>query len=813
MNSKKTRTHRVKHRLPKCLSSKQVFHACAPSQFSFKTTRNVQSTQDIISQERAVRAIRVGLGIRKPGYNIYVAGIQGTGKTSVIRTFLEEWSEHSEPPKDWIYVYNFKDSNRPLAIELEAGVAVDLRKEMDEVIKQLRQEIPNALQSEDYENAVNACVSQSNEVQASLFSQLEQLAKKHSFQIKSTRMGIETIPIVEGRTLTEKEYSKLSNKERKKIENARAKLEPEVLDFARKVRNVEVEAKQYVENLQKEIGRQVLDAILGSLREKYQDERAVFEHLVAVGDHILDNMFDFLEPEDGGGEEDGVRFALVNERDDRFRKYQVNVFVNNKDQEHAPVIIETNPTYYNLFGKIEKNVEHGMYLTDFSMVHAGAVHKASGGYLVLNALDIFKNPSVWETLKRVLKNRQGFIEDMGEQYSLLPTSGLRPEPIPLDIKVVLIGNDEVYRILYEMDEDFQKIFKIKADFDYKMPRNRKNLNAYASFIATRSQREELLPFDRSGVAAIIEHSSRLVEHQNFLSTRFGEIKDLTIEADFIAREHGSRSIRRIHVEEASDERERRVNLPEQSLMEMVGDGSILIDVDGERIGQINGLAVYDLGDYSFGKPGRITCTTSFEKDGLLNIERAVKMSGQIHDKGVLILQSYLRSILCKEKPLGFSASITFEQSYGMIDGDSATIAELIAIISALGKVPIAQNFAVTGSLNQFGDVQPVGGINEKVEGFYQVCEKLGRGEVYNVVIPHQNVRNLMLNLDTRKAVDAGALKIFAVESFPQAFELVTGVALGISDPQTSKIKKDSALASVLQFLEKVDAAQGKAPKD
>ena len=404
--------------------------------------------------------------------------------------------------------------------------------------------------------------------------------------------------------------------------------------------------------------------------------------------------------------------------------------------------------------------------------------------------------------KRVLRNRKGFIEDMGEQYSLLPTSGLRPEPIPLDLKVILIGTDEIYRILFAEDEEFHKIFKIKADFDYKMPRNKPNINSYLSFIATRTHLEGLLPFSPSGVAAIVEYGSRLVEDQNLLSTQFGEIKDLTIEADFFARQSHAKLIKRSDVEKALNEKYYRLNLQEQNLSEMIKNKDILTQVDGSVIGQINGLAVYDYGDYSFGKIGRITCVSSIGDGHLINIERLSKLSGRIHDKGMLILQGLLNHLIAKEKKHHFSVSICFEQSYGIIDGDSASVAELIAIISSISEIPIQQNFAVTGSINQMGEVQAVGGINEKVEGFHQITQLVGKADSYNVIIPKSNVRNLMLSPEAREAVKSKQLRIYPVEYLWEAFELATGVALGCHQIPTSQtFATDSALAKIQKKLD------------
>ena len=789
--------------LPKPLTKSKVFNPCSTSKFTFRSTKEIKESHDIIAQTRARRAIEMGLGIRRPGYNIYVSGIQGTGKTSVIRQLLESWAKKAGPPNDWLYLYNFQNPEAPGAIEVPRRKGKAFKKAMDGLVKAFKQQIPSALQSEDYENEVNTFISNMNERKSKLFSELEKLAKSMDFVIKSSRVGIETIPIQEGRPLSEKDYNKLSDKVRNKIEARRSKLEPEVLDFARKVRNIESETRVQIETLRENLGRQIVDILIEPLREQFEDIEEILSYLQQVSDHVVENLLDFVEEE----HDEDEHHPMPDDRE-RFNKYKVNLFVDNSQRKAAPIIIENNPTYYNLFGKIEKNVEHGMYLTDFTMIKSGSIHRASGGYLVINALDIFRNSSTWDTLKRVMRNRRGFIEDMGEQHSLLPTSGLRPDPIPLDVKVILIGNDDIYHILFDEDEEFPKIFKIKADFDWKMDRNVSNIKAYISFIATRAKVEDLLQFDRSGVAAIVEFGSRLVEDQRLLSTQFGEIKDLTIEADYIAREQGARVIKRTHVEEALEQKYNRLNLQEENLHKMVKTQDILLTVDKAVVGQINGLAVYDYGDYSFGKIGRITCTTAVSDNGITNIERASHLSGKIHDKGLMILSGFLHSVLAQKRRLGISASICFEQSYGIIDGDSASTAELIAILSAMSNIPIKQNMAITGSVNQMGEVQTIGGVNEKVEGFYKVCKLIGKGKSYGVVIPKQNVHNLMLHSWARDGVASGELNIYPVSHVWEAFELMTGVALGLKKlPIPEAYPEGSALAIIDQKLEEIYQAE------
>lgn len=786
-------------KLPPALKHTEVHKPCANSQFTFTSTKELPVSHDIIAQDRAIRAINVGLGIRRPGYNIYVAGIEGTGKTSVIQTFLQRWSKNAPPPNDWVYLYNFADTERPQAVEMSRGEGRKFKKQMDALVRTFRSEIPRGLQSEDYENAVNAYFSAANETKSKLYSDLEKLARAKSFMIKSTRAGIETIPVFDGRPLSEKDYSKLTEKERDDIENSRSEFEPEVLDFARKVRAIDKETREHVEELRNALGEQIVSSLMEPLQDEYLDHKAIAQFLKEMLEDVKENLLDFADDETE--DEEPVHHS---EEKDRFNKYRVNVVIDNSTTQEAPIIIENNPTYYNLFGKIEKNVEHGMYLTDFTMIKPGSIHRANGGYLVLNALDIFRAGNIWDTLKRVLRNRKGFIEDMGEQYSLLPTSGLRPDPIPLDLKVVLIGTEEVYRILFHEDEEFHKIFKIKADFDFKMDRNERNMNSYVSFVATRSHLEGLLPFNRSGVAAIIEHASRLVEDQQLLSTQFGEIKDLTIEADFFAREQGAKIIKRENVEEALNQKYYRLNLQEQNLLEMIENGDLLVEVDEAIVGQINGLAVYDYGDFSFGKIGRITCTSSVGDGSLINIERQSQLSGNIHDKGILILSGIMHHLIAQKRKSSLNCSVCFEQSYGLIDGDSASAAELIAVISSLSGIPIKQSIAITGSINQLGQIQPIGGINEKIEGFFNIAQLIGRKDEYGVIIPQSNVRNLMLHNKARDAVKSGYLKIYAVSHIWQAFEIITGQSLGCYQlPLTEEIQVGSAIDLIQQRLEKI----------
>jgi lon-related putative ATP-dependent protease len=806
VDSKVEKTRRSFRRL----NGDEVFRHCAIDNDTVRKNATKVPNYEIISQARAVRAITVGLGVQKPGYNIYVAGVQGTGKTSVIRGFLKKTAETQKTPSDWIYVYNFKNTESPRAIEVATGLAKKFKKDMDELIEQLTTEIPDALQSEEYENNVNSTVNSSNEKKAKLFSELERTSKAMNFGVKSTRMGIVTVPIVDGKPLSEKDYAELSDEQKEKIELERNQLEPEVLDFARKVRAIENETKHKLESLRSEIGDYVVSAAMQPLLKEYANNSAIVGYLNEAKEHLLENIEDFAkddDDEDGEGDESPVPHHL--RKGDSYLPYRVNVFVDNTETKGAPIVIETNPTFYNLFGKIEKNIEYGIYTTDFKMIKAGALARANGGYLVLNTIDVLRNPQVWDTLKRVLKNQKLFIEDLGEQYSILPTSGLRPEPIALNVKIVLIGSDWVYRMLYQFDEDFNKIFKIKADFDLQMPRNEETIKDYINFVSTRTQVENLLPFEPSAIASIVEYSSRIVDDQDKLTTRFSLIKDLTIEADFMAKERKAKKITREDVEKAVDERYFRSALVQDHLNEMVTRGDILISANSRRVGEINGLAVYNLGDVSFGMPTRITCRTYKGKPGIVNIERDAALSGKIHNKGISILTSWINAVFGRKDPVVLAATICFEQNYSGVDGDSATLAEMVLILSTLANLPIDQSIAVTGSVNQFGEVQPVGGINEKVEGFYRVCKIKGFNKRQGVIIPVQNMKHLMLQREVREAVERGDFHIWTVTRVEEAFELLTGYVVGEWDEKKQRFTPGSAFAEVAKALHPKSAQEEK----
>ncbi len=794
------------------LSESEIYHFCEPKENIYAKGKRPEVNYEIIAQPRAVRAINLGLGIHKPGYNIYVAGTQGTGKTSVIRNFLEKTAKLTSPPGDWVYVYNFKSPESPHAMLLKQGVAKKFKKQMEELIEQLTVELVDAFQSEEYETNVNTFINSSNEKKSKLFVELEKTAKAKNFGVKSTRMGIVTIPIIEGKPLSEKEYSELTEEQKEKIENERNILEPEVLDFARKVRTIESETKEKLEELQLELGDYVLNQALTPFLKEYESEKNVIEYLNEVKAHILENLNDLLPDEEqaeGEGEESTSSITYPLKKSDPYLPYRVNVFVDNTESAGAPIIIENNPTFYNLFGKIEKNIEYGVYTTDFKMIKAGALARANGGYLVLNAIDIFRTPHVWETLKRVIKNQKLFIEDLGEQYSILATSGLKPEPIPLDVKIILIGSDWIYRMLYQYDEDFNKIFKIKADFNAEMNRTSETIEDYVDFISTRTKVEQLLPFDAKAMAAIIEFGSRVVDDQDKLTTRFGLVKDITIEADFMARERKSKQISREDVEKAIDEKYFRSAALEDHIIEMLKRKDIIISTNSRRVGEVNGLAVYSLGDISFGVPTRITCRTYKGKPGIVNIERDAALSGKLHNKGVSILTSWINGTFGKKSVVNIGATICFEQNYSGVDGDSATLAELCLVLSTVAGIPLDQSFGVTGSVNQFGEIQPIGGVNEKIEGFFKVCKLQGLNGRQGCIIPVQNVKHLMLNRHVREAVSQNKFHIWPVATVEEAFELLTGYHSGSWDEKRQAFTPGSAFDLISKHLKSHELKKSK----
>lgn len=788
--------------LPKALKPRELANRCNPKALKFKTTAEIEHLEGVIEQDRALRALRVGLSIKNKNYNIYVSGASGTGKMSMIRALLESESPKGKVPPDWCYIHNFKRPEEPLALLLEAGQGVIFKKEMKALIEDLKVELPKAFQSRDHQERIHRILNDGLDMENEQFAALTKTAKELGFTIKSTKNGILTIPEVEGRPLSGKEYNNLPDEQRKVIEENRQGLDPQVAEFMQTSRDLEREARERIKDAQRGLAESLVTPRIQLFLRKYEAHDVIPGYLQSVQSDVLENLQRFV-PDLGTGSEQEARFQSQRPM---FTAYKVNVVVDNSETKGVPVVFEPRPTYYNLLGRIEKRVEYGIYSTDFTMIKGGSLVRANGGYLVVQALNLLTQPLTWEALKAVIKNQEVRIEDIGEHLNLLPTSGIRPQPMRTRLKVILVGNPYIYQLLYHHDEDFRKIFQIKADFDFEIERNDHTVEEYARFVATTCTREELPPMDRSGVARIVDEGSRMVDNKNKVTLQFNDVNNLVIESAHYAMLESKKKISAVHVDTALRERDFRSSLLADKLQQSIVERSLMIDVSGAKTGQVNGLAVYQVGDHAFGKPVRISAQSYAGKGGVINIDREAKLSGSIHNKGVLIVTGFLNGHFAQEHPLSLGLSITFEQSYGMIDGDSASAAELFAIISSLSELPLDQSFAVTGSVNQFGEVQPVGGLNQKIEGFFKVCQDIGLTGKQGVLIPHQNVRNLMLRSEVIEAVEAKQFSIIPIRTIAEGLELLTGTPAG--EPNTKgEYPQGSLFQRVTQKLQRFRKSQ------
>lgn len=758
------------------LTPEELYKCCEPDIFKFNTTDEIPKLEETIGQEKALKSLDFGLSLTSKGFNIYALGESGTGKLRSIRTLLNERAQKEPVPDDWCYVYNFKDPDNPIAINLQPGMGLIFQKDMDNLIKTLRIEIPKTFESKEYEKQRSKIIEDFQQKQKTLFTSLEEEALSKGFTVRKTVTGLLIVPIKKsGEPLTEEEFAALDEKTRKKIEEIGKMLQEKLDDVVRAVREAEKLVKEMLSRLEREIALSVIQPSIEELKKKYQNYEKIVSYLEEVREDILSHLDDFKAVEE---QPPPLPFMKMPKTEVSFVRYSVNVLVSNKDTKGAPVIFESNPTYLNLFGRIEYKVQYGMALTDFSMIKAGSLHRANGGYIVINVLDLLRNIFSYDALKRALRNGEIKIEDVWEQYRLLSTTALKPAPIPLNVKVILVGSPYIYYLLYNLDDEYKELFKVKADFDSRMDRTTETVQKYATFVASVQKEENLIPFDRGAVAKVVEYGSRLAGHQNKLSTRFSEIADIIRESHYWAKKEDSPIVKAEHVIKAINEKVLRVNRIEERLREMMIEDTIIVNTSGDKIGQVNGLAVLDLGDYSFGKPSRITATTYIGKAGVVNIERETKMSGRIHEKAIMIITNYLGSKYALKKPISLSASITFEQLYEMVEGDSATCAELYALLSSIARIPLKQSIAVTGSMDQNGDVQPVGGINEKIEGFFDLCKIRGLDGTHGVIIPKRNVKNLMLKQEVVNAVKDGSFSIYPIEKVEEGLEILTGMPAG-----------------------------------
>lgn len=750
-----------------------------PAGFPFATTEELPRLEGIIGQPRAVEALQFGLDIQDPTFNIYVAGPPGTGRTTAVQSFLEELARQKETPDDWCYVNNFADSYRPRACRLPAGKGRELAGDMKTLVEKARQEVPRAFQSDEYTSRVEAIGETLSNQREALLTNLGQEAQQAGFALQSSPMGLMIVPIVGGQPLSDQAFVALPESAREDIRSRRTALEEKVKNTMKEVRRLEREAQEQAGELDSEVALFVVGGLLEDLLEKYQGFPAVETYLKDVQEDITRNVGQFRSsPEAQPPGSVPAPWA----QDLPFRKYQVNVVVDNSGRQGAPVITELNPTYNNLFGRMEKETQFGVLHTDFTLIKAGSLQQANGGYLVLPVEEVLRNPFAWDGLKRALRHQEIAMEEMGEQLGFVATKSLRPEPFPLDSKVILIGTSLLYHLLYGADEDFNELFKVKAHFDTRMDRTADNVQDYVAFMCTLCEKEKLRHLDREAVARLVEHGSRLAKDQTKLSTHFAELADLIREANYRAGQSDSTHITRDHVRQAIEARIYRSNLMEERIREMIARDTLLIDTQGAVVGQVNGLSVIDLGDYAFGRPSRITTSVALGRAGVVDIEREVDLGGPIHSKGVMILDGYLSQRYAQDRPLSLSARLVFEQSYEEVEGDSASSTELYALLSALSGLPIRQEIAVTGSVNQRGEIQAIGGVNQKIEGFFDVCRVKGITGQQGGMIPAANVQHLMLREDVVEAVEQGQFHVWSVRTVDEGIELLTGVPAGERGP-------------------------------
>jgi len=758
------------------LSPEELYKRCDPNLFAFRTTGEITEFMRTIGQEKALNALDFGLNMDSNGFNIFAIGESGTGKMTTVMAKLNAKASEEDAPPDWCYVYNFKDPDTSIALSFDPGKGASFQKEMDELIKILRIEIPKAFESKEYETQKSKIIDEFQEKQSEYFARLDTEAKERRFTVKRQPTGILIVPIKEnGELLSKEEFDALDEKTRKKMEETGRFFQEKLNDVVRVLREAEKIVRDMLGRLDRMVALDLVGPLIDAMEKKYHNQEKVVQYLKNVEEEILSHLDEFRTTEE---QPSPLPFLKMPKTEMSFSKYSVNVIVNNEERKGAPVVYESNPTYLNLFGRLEYKVQYGMATTDFTMIKAGSLHKANGGYLVVDAMELLRNPFSYEALKRALKNREIKIEDVLEQYRLVSTAGLKSEAIPLNAKVILVGNPYLYYLLHNYDEDSRELFKVKADFDSRMGRTPENIVKYAAYVAQCQKEENLLPFDRTGVARVVEYGSRFADHQEKLSTKFSLIADLIREAHYWAKKENSDVVTGIYVQKAVDEKIHRINRIEERLQEMMVEDTLIVNTSGEKVGQVNGLAVLDLGDYSFGKPSRITAKTYAGKAGVVNLERETKMSGKIHEKAILIITSYLGSKYAMKRPISLSASITFEQLYEMIEGDSATCAELYALLSSISGVPLRQTFAVTGSMDQNGDVQPIGGVNQKIEGFFELCKARGLDGTHGVIIPKRNIRNLVLNEEVVGAVRNEKFSIYAIDRMEEGLELLTNMKAG-----------------------------------
>ena len=763
------------------LLPKDLKDICSPNLFKFETTKELVDTNDLIyGQERGIRALDFGIGIDIKGYNLYLEGPSGVGKTMYTKKYLTAKAAKEKVPNDWCYIYNFEDPNEPVAISFPAGQGKIFKEAMESFVKDIRRDIKKTFNNEDFEKEKKLIKQEYENRSEQLLEKLNKRTLVQGFQVKSTANGMYMMPVIDGKTLDEEEFEGLDEAIKKEFEERSSSVQEQIFEALAEMKAIEKEAEKKVEEWQSNIALMTINVHVNAIKANYKRNKKISNYLDGIKKDILKNISKFLEPDP-----DPKAAPQPNMQKPEIREpwlnYRVNLLVDNSKLEGAPVIMDTNYSYNNIFGGLEYENQYGMLKTDFTMIKPGLLHQANGGYILFQAKDLLANPVCYEALKKFLRIKELAIENMVDQRTSMMMVSLKPEPIPLDVKVLIVGNSNIYHTLLSMDDDFRKLFKIKVEFEEEAPKNIENIQRLSHFVRSFCIQNNLLDLDKEAMAKVIEFSSKLSGDKEKLSTQFSLIGEMVGEASAWAKLDKSKLITKDYIQKAFDERVDRIKKYDTKYIQMIKEEALLIETTGTKVGQINGLTVITVGDYSFGKPAKITANTFMGKSGIVNIEREVDMSGPSHSKGVLIMSGYLGEQFAQDMCLSLTASVCFEQLYGGVDGDSASSTELYAILSSLSGIPINQSIAVTGSVNQKGEVQAIGGVNEKIEGFYQICKMKGFNGEQGVIIPVQNVRNLHLADEVIDAVKKGKFHIYAVSTIDEGIEILTGVPAGKKD--------------------------------
>ena len=789
------------------LSYRDLKMVCNQNMFDFETTEELEEINDGIGQERGIKALQFGINVDVKGYNIYMEGPSGVGKTMYAKNYLDSVSIKKKVPCDWCYIYNFQNPNEPIAVSLPAGQGKEFKESMDGFIKEVKKDIKKTFNADDFEKEKALIKKEFEAKREVVMTKLNEESQKHGFQVKSAQNGIYMMPVIDGKVVPEEEFEQLDEAIKQEYESKSLIVQEQIMDAISTIKQIERQSDKKVSEWQSNVALLTVNAHINYIKAKYKRNKKINQFLNDVKQDVLSNVAYFLE-EDKQQNNGQPHQNPLQKKQDPCLNYRVNLFIDNSNKEGCPVIMDSNYSFQNLFGKLEYENYYGSLKTDYTMLKPGLMHKANGGYIIFQAKDLLANGMCYEELKRVLRIKQLTIDNVNEQRSSMAMISLKPEPIPLDLKVILIGNSNLYHTLLSMDSDFRKLFKIKVEFEETAPINEENVNKLARFVHTFCEQEELPPLDKTAMARLVEYASRLAGDKEKISNRFTELAEIIGEAGTWAKLSKSKVVTEEFINKALEERIERIKKYDSKYIEMIKDNTLLINTKGSLVGELNGLTIMTIGDYSFGKPTKITVNTYTGKGGFVNIEREVELSGPTHTKGVYILSGYLGEMFAQDIPLCLTASICFEQLYNGVDGDSASSTELYGLLSSLSGIPIKQSIAVTGSVNQKGQIQPIGGVNEKIEGFFQICQMRGLDGSHGVMIPVQNINNLQLSDEVVDAVKNKKFHIYAVSTIEEGIEVLTGVPAGKKDRE-GKFPAGTVNYLVYEKLKKYAKACGK----